>query len=632
VFIPPGIYRITDTIHLGYGTSFTSVIVRGSGMRYRADGAFNGTGIIADFNDRPAFNFQGARSSELRDLWIRGKLYDYITTNKLGWFEGTAGGIDDTVAENWIDPTFPAGASSRYAPYAAITVDAYSGPRPAVSYPNVNYPAYLGAVAQYNKNFSSDVLIENVGITGFVVGVANQPCDADGNADFTVIRRVSMEAVQYGISVGNSQSRNVGIDQVKMGRLFCALTNNVHGRQLGKFNGTINNLSIGQGINIIRFGATPYAGPLTFLHLYCEGQWRIGDIAAGSSNETSIIFQSCIFGFTAQNDQRGVPANILGGAQQSIDIQFIGCSFTGFPSVINITHSAVFDGSFVAPSTRATGTLAHEYLALAHNALCGGVVFGMLSRPPGQRIKFKVSNVDTRAISNSVICEDGYHLTTRANCIPIYPWQVSAYDDPYSDAFHVSRYRWNFVDKSKLVSCSLSGKTLTFTFSSYPDWRFMLYGPDNGDVILDAQTGMVFFVRSRTGTTVIAEAQNNYKSNGAGGFTTITTFNPSSGVFYFINSRLYSPLYYLRGDLTSGNAIISNCARDDGYAAWYDNQIAIGDYIWVPDTHDRFAAPYNAQIVARDQTAGTITLAAGVNKTEVRKRLALFVRKPPANV
>jgi hypothetical protein len=47
----------------------------------------------------------------------------------------------DTNEANWIDPGLSITQDSRYAPYAAITIDAYSGPPPATSYPDVTYPA-----------------------------------------------------------------------------------------------------------------------------------------------------------------------------------------------------------------------------------------------------------------------------------------------------------------------------------------------------------------------------------------------------------------------------------------------------------------------------------------------------------
>src|SRR5581483_8396986 len=197
-----GGYRISGPIHLGYGTSYTSVVVEGDGYAYRAERQFDGTAIVCTHSNAPAFNFQGGRGSVLRGLAIAGANVAWITKQRLGANDAA---LDDTDAAAWIDPALDARAGSRHAPYAAITIDAYAGKRPDVSYPDVAYPAFLGAAEQYGKRYSSDCLIEDVYIYGFAVGVCNQPCAADGNGDFTALRRVGIDSVQYGISVGNTQ-------------------------------------------------------------------------------------------------------------------------------------------------------------------------------------------------------------------------------------------------------------------------------------------------------------------------------------------------------------------------------------------------------------------------------------------
>ena len=54
VYMPSGVYKTSNTIHLGYGNQFKSVQLRGDGMRYRGEAGFAGTAIVPTFNDRPA--------------------------------------------------------------------------------------------------------------------------------------------------------------------------------------------------------------------------------------------------------------------------------------------------------------------------------------------------------------------------------------------------------------------------------------------------------------------------------------------------------------------------------------------------------------------------------------------------
>jgi hypothetical protein len=623
VKIPGGRWRITAPIHVGYGTSFTSVVIEGDGMAYRGEAIFCGTTIIVDFDNGPAINFQGARASVLRGVSFVGRNGQWIADNQLGALAGAL--IDDTVAWAWVDPDLPASASSRYAPYAAITIDAYAGVRPGVSYPDVTYPGFLGAQSQYGKSTSSNVLLEDVFISGFVVGVAIQPGDSDSNGDFTKFRRVQIERVQYGVSVGNSQSRNVRMDGIEMSQYFCALTNRRHGRQVGCFGGAVADLSVGQGINIVDVN-TSY-GPITFQNLYFEAQWRIGDVVSTSSNDQSIIFDNVQGKFTAQNDVRGVPATVIGSAQQPCRIEFRGGGFNGFPSVMVFSHPDTrLDGVSLTPASRDASPLASTYLAHAHNALSGGAVVGLFAQVLRQSVKFKPANLDTRALGAAVFAQDGYRLGSRANCIPHGVSAASAALEGVADVVRPPRVVGQ-VGKSSLVVCSVSGRTLTMQFSSRTDAQFQLFGPDNGDVLLDSLTNTVFFVRSRTGTTVTAEAQNNYRA----GALLLDAWSPSSGTLYWINSRVYTPPYYLRGDLTSGSASITTCARDDGFAAWFDEQIAVGDRVFVSETTDRFIHPNDTAVTARDQSAGTITLVGNAARSQTRRRFDLFVRPAPEN-
>jgi hypothetical protein len=627
VYIPAGNYLISDTIHLGYGTFFNSVVVEGDGYRYRNEDLFNGTCIVVTFSDRPAFNVQGARGTVIRGIGFTGLLVDYIVDNVMGTIAPPL--IDDTVAANWNDPSLAATQDSRYAPYAAITIDAYSGPRPATSYPNVNYPAFLGTVAQYNKNFSSDVLIEDVYVQGFTVAVANQPCDADGNGDFTLLRRCYFEHCKWGVSVGNSQSRNVRIEALKASRMYSVLTNNQHGRQIGKFGGEIPDLSIFGAMNIFQFGGF-FAGPITFTNLYAESLWRIGDQTATSTSEVAFVFNTCEFSFDAQIDARGIPATVLGGRANVGSFVFNGCAFANYPSVVSMNYSGL---SFVGGTTFRIDARTNPYEKFAHNATCGGLITSFLSNPEDSDIRFRFFDLDSGAFEAVTARTALWRKGSRKNCIPYYAMNIGAESEAYDNFVSYTKYFSGVTAKSSFLSLTLSNKTLTGTFSSRADWEFMSDGPLPGDLIWDDETGMTFFVRSRTGTTFIAEAQNNYKASGGGGFTTFTPFSTTVGNLYYRNSRIYTPPFYLRGDTTAGNVTIANVARDDGFSAWFDSQIAVNDAFAIRSTQDNWLSEANPFIAARDQSIPSITLVSATGlRTETRNRFDLLIRQPPANM
>jgi len=606
VTILGGRYRTTATLQAGYGTAgnYDSVVIEGVGYRYRGEAVFSGTSLHPSQTDSPCINFQGGRGSVLRGMAIIGKLGSYITAHHLAGDGGTPD-LDDTVSSNWTDTSLGSNTDSRYAPYAGIAVDAYSGTRPGTSYPDVTYPSFLGATSQYGKLTSQDVLIEDVFIEGFIVGVANQPSDTDSNGDFTNLNRVYVSRCKWGVSVGNSQSRNFGLSNVKGSYLYAMLTNDKHGKQLGKFGGAITNLSLYGGvINIFEF-RNFYAEPIHFVNFYGESLWRIGTIATGTTNTRSVIFTAGEFSFGAQNDTRGYPANVLSDAAYGgLDMQFRGCYFINYNSVASFYMRGVtFDGSYFRRDDARTNT----YEQIAHNALVGGLVTFQLETPDRSRLKLDPYNLDSGSKLGAPYSTRRWMRSTRLHCIPFYCEQVSSYQEAW-DVLGGSgggppRLADRVVSKTSLSTCSLSGRTLTVTFASRSNTLFMQCGPEVGDVLWDDETGTTFFVRSRTGTTILAEMQNNYKSAGGGTWTTVTTFSTNSGNLWFRNARYYTPQYYLRGDATAGSAVLTNCARDDGYTGFITGDIATGDALAVLDTMDQWVS--STQAVITGVTAGT---------------------------
>jgi len=629
VLLGAGRFRTTDTIHLGYGDGgFGSVVLEGEGYMQSAEHPFAGTSIVPDKHDRPAINVQGARGSVIRGISIRGKLGDWIQAQKLAHYDGAVAGVDDTVESAWDDPAM-GGASldSRYAPYAAITIDAYSGTRPATSYPDVVYPPE-NSQTQYGKVASSDVLIEDCEISGFTVGVAIQPCDEDANGDFVVLRRVGISYGKWGVSIGNTQARNSGLYNVKWNRMFTMMTNKRHGRQNGRFGNAVVDCSGGETINIFDFNSAASTGSMTFISCYVESHWRLGDIQSGFVAELPIGFIGCNFNFELANDVRGYPATVIDGVNLPTGIRFDGCGFNNFKSVVVINQKQVeYDRCVFIPSNNAAGRT-EDYQKFAHNFLGGGLVTHKLIRPANSALKvtgfnFSVGSWGSNAGSTALLSN-----SSREYCIP----SVTRFATPVNDdlLFRVP-YSVTELTTGQFSVIDLTDLTLTLTFSSWPDWAFMQNGPLPGDVIFEALSKSVFFVRSRTGTTVLAELQNNYRPDGLGGYTYFNTFDTGNVQLFVGNSRMYTPTNYLRGDLTATNAVIANCARDDGQD-FVAADILAGDAMVVRENSDSWTTRDKSIISAKDASAQTITLSAGVARTQTRRHLDFFYRLPPANV
>ena len=631
VFLDGQKFKTSDTIHLGYGETFHSVGLVGFGYDYRNfSNVFVGTSLIPTFSDRPCINIQGARGTYVRGITCYGKLFPYIQDTLLGVPTQTS--IDDTDRLNWNDPAFPLAVDNRYAPYAGITVDAYCGVRPVTSYPDVVYPVgYVGAQSQYGKAFSSGVLIEDVHICGFNTGFVNQPCDADGNGDFTNLRRVIVSHCKFGVSVGNSQSRNLAMSQMTMESVHTCVTNNQHGRRIGKFSGVIQDLSVQSVIQIFDFLNTTHAGPLEFTNFYGESMWRIGDCPPATTVENSIRFSQSQFAFNSQTDFRGVPATILRMfGSNSVDVAFIGCDFSYFKGAASFEGIPLFDGCRFRDQD--FGSARPSYAYAAYNFLCGGLA--MKNWDPGDlphRLQFQPNNIDTGAAhTSSLRTGESYKFGQRRFGIPLYVRTTQPNGDRHRGASLVPQGKGWPIDKAVLSSCTLVNRVLTLTFTALADFTANIAGLLPGDVLYDEVTGTVFFIRSRTTTTVIAEQQNNYKANGVN-WQTLTSVGLTTGYFYAGNSRFFTLDYSLLGTLTAASPTITAAGRDDGYSGFLASGLTVGDAIFT-DTDKNRVFPENFNLVtARDDAARTITINGNAPYSITRHPLPFWIRVPVAN-
>jgi hypothetical protein len=632
VFIPDGVYLVSGCLHLSKSGSLSSVLLRGAGPKYTESSAFCGTMIKASHSNQPCINVQGGRGTKIRDLTIKGALYNWISSRSLGAFDNTT--YSDTASSDWDDPSLASTADSRYAPYAGICIDGWAGSEPATHYPTTR-------MAYGIQGYSSDTLIENVYIIGFTAGLANQPGDSDGNGDFTVLRSVNMSQCKWGVSVGNTQSRNLSLTDCQMGQVYKLLVNNKHGRQTGKFCSTINNLSAAQFIAVFEFNSLSIAGPIRFNSFYGEAMWRIGDFAASSSSETGITFSSCIFSLGSQTEARGIPTTVLGGTPAQVScVSFDNCSITHYPSVLGFAHDVAFDGSMVLGSTRETNS-SKEYLARLHNATCDGVIFPRLATRSRQRIHFTAHTITTHVPLGPVMAQDGMYATTsRPYCIPAWVNEVGTTSGQYRDSARIPR-PVIAVAKSGLTialtqDASKRGE-LAITFTSLSDADAANRGMNPGDICWDDATGTVFAIRAREQVAGVGdsrkltcEIQNNYRLSG-GTYACIDSFSTSSGNLYFMPCGVYTPTYPTIADITSASPTLAAVGRDDGFGGFTTADVIVDDRVLIDAHGDRWVADANNKITAVDAGALTITLAGNAVRSLSRKRIPFFLRQPPAN-
>jgi hypothetical protein len=626
VYLPGGVYKISDTLQLGYGTTFKSVHLYGAGQRTDAGPSYAGTAIVVTFNDRPALAVNCGLGTTIKDLSIIGLNKDWLVTNQLGLQSPLINGL---VASNWVDPSFPASATSQYAPYCGIAIDPYCGTRPAVSYPNVTFPSWSGITTQYGKFTSTRTIIQNVGIQGFVVAIVNQPSNVDANADFTKILECYLSYNQYAVSIGNSNSRLVRIENCVVFGVYTGVATGLNGVQIGKPNILIDSTCFDAAIYALNVPSLTRGGCLKLINCYSESLYSIGTVGVPSGSlATPVSFDACEWYFDSITN--GVPPAYFTNLSPGRTM-FSNCQFGNSANSIYVldvqANMCVLDNCLVA-----TGIGATKYYEKFPINATGGIIFSDGQTDPA---RFNVSCQDFwdlntgTAIFNNVINTVSKN-TNRKTCLPVYAKTIACNNYESADGGFGFYNPQAYIDKNLATSITQSGRTVTINLTGAVGNASVLIqnGGDVGDYYIDGDTNTAFFVQARTGLTVTLYAQNNYDTSG-----NLLNTIASTGYIYAVNCRLYTFNYVTVGTYTAGSPTITAVAGIDG-ATSYINDANLGvqanDYLWVGNGKTfNPLAPTNAQIASLG--AGTITLSGNMYASVSSFRQTLFVRQSPAN-
>jgi hypothetical protein len=270
VDLPSGRYKISKTLHLGYGVNpqFTSVRLHGAGANYLLDGT--ATTIEATFVDRPIINVQGGRDSGIDDCHIIGGTP--ILNPQLHTLAYRA------------DPAnyIPSGAKDDpRAPFCGVCIDAYSGIQdgPTVPYPVPTYPAYLGlgtVTNPYGRAFSSGAFVRRCIIEHSHIGIMGSP-NADANNDFLDLDGTQINFQKICVALGNSQARNTNFANLNCNFFhtgFDGVSYGVSG--IGGFAGHWDNVHANTFYRLFNV-ALNWSAPILFANFYNEVGMRIGD-------------------------------------------------------------------------------------------------------------------------------------------------------------------------------------------------------------------------------------------------------------------------------------------------------------------------------------------------------------------
>jgi hypothetical protein len=590
-------------------------------------GATSGAILLPQQLDRPAINIQGGRNCRIAGLAIRGRFQQAFIRAF-----ATYDAVLPAARSEWLDTANIPNGLARYAPYAAITIDAYSGPRPVapnISYPDVRYPAWLVPTPlQFGRAFSSVCVIENCDIEGFAVGIANQPSTVDGNADFTRIRSNNFSYCIHAIAVCNSQSRNVEIRNNNFLACHTFLTNGYFGAGIGQLGGPVENNS---GSRIFQFIDVPnagYSGNVEFRANYVEELGRIGVWAvAGSARAGRCIFSSCQFYFIATM----MPRALLDCATTIAPV-FQACTFLGLrrmPHLVWGGSGLVIDGCVWDAGRDYTGQDHRGHgpknlaIAKAYSTLGGlftthaGLADKLELRGISEGISFLPSapwKLEPRQLTAD-LGTDGYHTAVIDH--PGCRWLVDS-----------SGRRWpilwrpvpQLLPKHASLFPVLPTQTGMQLAGSYHVERQTASGlsavMEPGDILYDVPTGNIFiltFVSPNTATghyDFKGELHNNY--NVVQNVPVPSSVIGATSNLVLVKSGVVVPTTIYWGDFAAGSTEVSNVHRGDGYARELESHVYVGMWIGADNTYGKEAGnavPANTRIQSvKSGSPGSLTL------------------------
>jgi hypothetical protein len=628
--LPAGILRIDRTVQLNYGFAYRTLVFEGEGILRGGEHGQTGTCLFATFGDAPAIAVNSGLDVIIKQMAIVG-----INAAHCASVGNGAASMSHLQWEAWVDPALPASASSRYAPYAAIAIDPYSGPQPVVHYPDVDFPPEFSEIEyQYGKNPSGNVTVEDVRIDGFVVGVALQPADYDGNGDFVHLTRCSMWFCTFGLSWGNSQARSTSMTDCTFGFLHTVFTTTMHGKQIGNPQITLTACHFMTGIQVFEVMNLGYGIGPSFTGCFAEAMYRLGKCNGQSQNAGGITFRNCEFGFSWWA-RYGVPTWVLemeGCMQVSFQSTFFylsgaGRGFLNFrASGSSLLAEPARQLQFIDCQTQADA-LVGRYEKCAYNATLGLTV----SLGSTCVDRFSVHTGYLHNLDTGTILGIGALLTEQVTAprnvgAPVYAKKLKSLTNGNDPGLDVA---WRISAHNVATVVSTVGRIVTITIAGITTASLMHSGGDVGDVFVSGATqGSAWVVKSRTGTQLTLEAMSGFDKDGA----LLTAVAPGL-LIYAINCRRYALAAVLYGDITAGSPVVTNVILGNGGPPVLADIVTVDDYLYVESDVDQIINPSDgsARLASFDDGANTLTFAGGFFITDVRRRFLLFVRPAMPN-
>lgn len=557
VQFPAGLSKTSDTLHIGYGDKFQSIIIRGQARYTYDNNSATATGIACTATDRPAINFQGLRRPKMIDVCVVGA--------NLRWLRENYNSITDrTNLVNWRGPQSPGtGGTSieRYRPYCGIAVDAFTGPAPASPYPAVNYPAWTGISSQYNRGASSQIEFNGVSVQGFTVAWAVQPGNvpAASNGDF--IRWIECDSSynETAFAICHSDARVITFDRTLVHFGYVGWDSVTYGVQTGNFAALLENCSfdnVYKAFNV-NLGITTqmFAPSVIINNPYCEATYSIGTFrtSTATGRPGKVIINGGEINFLLKSGEFS-PTYMIDGLGQ-VSLRIDGTSF-GNPNGGILTANC--DVEYAEYTFNAAGFSAFD-LTIAGGRRASSFICGLWSPKCADAniIPYAYHDYQGNTLSGDRQKAIGWDPTISGRITasasggrgaPI-PWWVKSigYLGNFQPITEPPRQTINRATYN-LTASTITGRTWAFTMPldglAYPSDPSMCLGA--GDIIRDDTTGIIAYVRTVS-----------FSGSGAGQTATVSAdfingiYLPSSG----------SPITTINNPSLNSGTITLFCAR-----------------------------------------------------------------------
>jgi len=319
LYFPAGRYKISQPLIIrGYtenetrnnSRSFCTLELLGQSSFWDSN---MGSEIVTTFNNSFAIGIQNGKGCKVRKLKLSGQF--------------TPPSMNDTkkfYSMSFNDFTDGKCRDSRYSPYAGIVIDPFTNLEKDKLPPDGGYPTLLGYYGKSarlaTQSGSTGTELEELNISGFVVGICSSPNGLTRNAEITIINKVQFSNCKLCISGGQDQEKeNTASNIYCWGGTHTIFGTDLYGSPRMAGNWSIDHVNIAGGV--VRFIYNDQHGyfPTFISHVFAESLGSFGTFNSQLASEVS----DCIFDFAYQSIA-GVQTLLIANGE---NVLFRSCNF-----------------------------------------------------------------------------------------------------------------------------------------------------------------------------------------------------------------------------------------------------------------------------------------------------------------